>query len=279
MGSSNPGAKAARRQRRIARRMAALGVPDFETPADCTARQDRMVGRLRRRGASRETVEGLADCSPQACGMFECRDGCHFAARRFRHEMVPRAAEIFEQHEGPLWFVTVVHPDWSWPTTEPFSPERIRQAHDWLATRLERLGKRNLLAIGSWELCLNVELDGTCTWSGHIHFIIAGVTYDALEQALAISKAEATALGSKPLMIKPVVSRLARTIAYCNKLYAEQRSAYQDKTTRQNRNHLPLRVPEQYYFDHALCSINLGTRMFWFDAWPYVPDVISVQAL
>ncbi|RYC28830.1 hypothetical protein D3273_27220 [Lichenibacterium minor] len=78
-------------------------------------------------------------------------------------------------------------------------------------------------------------------------------------------------------MIKPVVSRLARTIAYCIKMNSEQRLAYRDKTGRKNRNHLPLRAPEQYYFDHALCSIDKGARVFWFDAWPYMPDGIRIR--
>lgn len=279
MGSSNPGGNAARRQRRIARKMAALGVPDFETPADCTERQKRMVGRFRRRGVDQETVEGLGDCSPQVCGMFECRDGCHFAARRWRYEMVSRAADSFEQHGGPQWFVTVIHPDWSWSTTEPFDPHRIRRAHDWLAVRLERLDEPNLLVIGSWEFCLNVELDGTRVWSGHLHFIIAGPSHDALEQALTSSKAESTAAGSKPLVINPIGRLPGRRAAYCLKLCAEQRVAYKDETGRRNRRHLPLQAPDQFYFDHALCSLDVGTRMLWFDARPYLPDIIQIRAL
>ena len=275
--TSHQGESHARKQRQIQRTMAAHGVPDFETRTQCAIRQHKMVGRLRRGRAQTETIDGLSQCSARACGMFECRDGCHYATRRLRHDLVPRAAQIFSAHEGPLWFVTIIYPEWSWPSTEPFDPERIQQAQRWTADRLNRLKVPNLLAVGAWEMCLNVELDGSRHWSGNVHLIIAGACHAALKEALAIEDAAALAPNTKPVVIQKV-GKLGRQLAYSIKLFAEQRVAYIERD-RQNRRHLPLKPIDQLYYDRALCSLHIASRVLWFDKQPHVPPKITIHVV
>jgi len=278
MSISKRGDKEARRQHRIQSKMAALGIPDFETPTACAERQQIMVARFGRRGAQPETVEGLGDCSADTCGMFECRDGCHYAARRLRHNLVPLAAEFFSKHKGPLWFVTIVHPEWSWPSTQPFDPERIREAHQWLAARLERLNIQGLLAMGAWEFVLIEEDDGSRVWAGHMHIIVAGASHAALTRALAIRTPKTVAAYIKPVVIKNV-GNLGRQIGYCIMRFGERRIPYEGRNGRVNQNHLPLRTPEQHYFDQTLCSLNIGARVFWFEPRPRTIQKIAIYAV
>ena len=249
----------ARKRQREQRTMRALGMPDFETAEDCTQRQARMLRSFKRMQESPDLIEGLSDCTPDICGMIQCREGCYHASRRCRIREVPSAVERFEQPPGPLFSVTVVHRDWSWPVDASFDPKKIEMAHQWLAKRLRRFKGRPIQVMGSWEFCLNVSLEGVRIWCGHLHFLVAGLSRGELDRALSIDPSESLTSYSRPVMIKPV-RNLGRQMAYANKHYAEQRFSYIKEGVRET-NKKPLSGPLQWYYDKSMIILPEGTRI------------------
>ncbi|WP_426219963.1 hypothetical protein [Methylobacterium sp. NFXW15] len=123
----------------------------------------------------------------------------------------------------------------------------------------KRTGKRPK-AVGAFEVCLNRDLNGTKTWAGQVHLIVAGATRDELHAALGVGTRYYLPPYAKPLVIQEV-SNTARQQAYALKRYAEQRIAYLGKNGRQARRHLPLDSSDQRIFDRWLCGLSLGERV------------------
>lgn len=244
--------------------MEALGLPDFETEATCHKRQQRMVRAFQRAGAPGRLTRGLMGCTADICGLRDrCCDGCHHATRCLRVALVPAADLLLRSLPGPLLFATVVHP--AWEAAYEAGPESISisRVKQWLKRRLGALNRPGLTAIGSFEVSLNIAHDGTKTWAGHVHFLVAGATREELAAALAVDHRFPLARYAKPVVICEV-GNTARQQAYSLKRFAEQRAAYRAKNGRQARRGLPLDAADQRRFDRWLCELSVGERVFLF---------------
>jgi len=158
--------------------------------------------------------------------------------------------------------VTIAHPSWEVDDND-LGTVSIKAAKQWLRRRLLKVDGPNLIAIGSFEACLNVEPDGTRLWAGQFHLITAGATIEQLKEALAQGPRYKLARYAKPVQAKRIKA-LGRQLGYSLKRLAEQRVAYIDDQGRQNRRHLPLNSPDQGAFDLWLQSLKLGDRLFLF---------------
>jgi len=244
-------------------RLAALGLDNFETAADVARRQHAMVRGLARTDAPPNLIRGLGQCTPEACGLRRCRDGCHEAQRRLRAPLIPQADTLVRAQPGPLLAPTLVHPLWEVPyeagpgaVSIPAVKQHVKRAFMRLTTRT---GKRPT-AVGAFEVCLNCDLAGTKTWAGQIHLIVAGATRDELHAALGVGARYPLPPYAKPLVVEEV-GNTARQQAYALKRFAEQRIAYLGKNGRQARNHLPLDGHDQRTFDRWLSELTLGERL------------------
>jgi len=65
-----------------ARRIAKLGIVDFETVAAAARRQQDMLRRLERVLSDPGRLGGLADCDKNYCGRVKCSEVCQFGAGR-----------------------------------------------------------------------------------------------------------------------------------------------------------------------------------------------------
>jgi len=194
--------------------MAELGIPDFETPHDCAKRQEKMVTRLAARAKGR-VLQRLAQCMASECDSEPCSGACHFAMRRHRLALIPAAHDLF-QKRGRKHQVNIVHPSWRkrYKHLNRASPETAKQ---WVRRRLEKLDGK-ILAVGSFEVTLNVELDGTRHWAGEIVMIVAGATKRELKRVLELRPADKKRLQpqAKPMQILRVRD-LGRQLGYANK--------------------------------------------------------------
>lgn len=244
-------------------RLAALGLDNFETAADIASRQHAMVRALARTDAPPGLIRGLGRCTSEGCGLRRCRDGCHEAQARLRAALIPQADLLVRAQPGPLRAVTLVHPLWEVPNAAgpgaisiPAVKQHIKRSFMKLAART---GKR-VMAVGAFEVSLNRELDGTKTWAGQVHLIVAGATRDELHASLGVDERYPLPPYAKPLVVEEV-GNTARQQAYALKRLAEQRIAYRGKNGRQERKHLPLDGRDQRRFDRWLCRLSLGERM------------------
>ena len=169
-----------RKLRHEQERMAKLGIPDFETPKDCAKRQEKMIRRMAGT-LDEKLLRNLRRCTASECYQEPCCGACHFAMRRHRLAIIPQACELFDEEEEK-YQVNIVHPSWTQPHLDGARPEAAKQ---WVRRRLEKLG-RPILAVGSFEVTLNVELDGTRHWAGEVVMIIAGARKENIASVLKL---------------------------------------------------------------------------------------------
>ncbi|TXN26233.1 hypothetical protein FV232_02975 [Methylobacterium sp. WL30] len=243
--------------------LAALGLDNFENAADVARRQHAMVRALGRTEVPPGLIRRLGQCTPEACGLRRCRDGCHHGQRGLRANLIPQADSLLRAQPGQLLAPTLVHPRWEAPYAAGPGAISIPAVKQHVKRGFMRLtastGKRPM-AVGAFEVSLNRDLAGVKTWAGQVHLIVTGATRDELHAALGVGDRYPLPPYAKPLVVEDV-SNTARQQAYALKRYAEQRIAYLGKNGRQARNHLPLDGCDQRTFDRWLCGLSLGERV------------------
>jgi hypothetical protein len=243
--------------------MIKLGLPDFETVQQCSERQQKMVSRFERAGELQHDA-GWQECEPNFCAATPCREGCWFASRRHRYQMITEGHRLLSSQPGllssqpgDLFFVTITHPKWQLPIGK-LAKANIPAVRQWLYRRFKRLGS-GVIAVGGFEASLNVELDGTSTWAGHVHLVVAGTDRKSLKKALQIEKHHRSKPYLRPVDVRAVPD-LGRQLGYSLKRIARRRVAYIDGQGRQNRNQSNLSSSEQREFDAWLLGLPVGAR-------------------
>ena len=180
--------------------MTDLGLPDFETGRQCSDRQRLMARRFQN---TRQLPPGdWQECDPEQCECTPCRDGCWFASRHHRYQTITEAHRLLSTQTGDLYFVTVAHPKWERPIGK-LDQANITAVRQWLYRRFKRLDK-NVVAVGGFEASLNVDLDGTTCWAGHVHLVVAGSDKPSLKKALQIEKHHRSRPYARPVDVRDV---------------------------------------------------------------------------
>jgi hypothetical protein len=231
-----------------------LGIPDFETLPECRTRQTAMIARLKAHGYE---CHQLAFCESDECPGSSCVDACHFAALNRRLKEIPSGYELLAAQDGPVVDISLVHPHWQQEIGALHS-FNIPAARQWLYRHLRELP--DLIAIGSFEACINTELDGAQHWALGVHAIAAGATRPALRKALALRATPALPKGSTPLVLGDI-GNLGRQLAYALKHFVEERRAYANPGNgRVQRRHLPPTPTLWAEHDAWLASLPSGAR-------------------
>jgi hypothetical protein len=190
--------------------MTELGLPDFETVQQCSERQQQMARRFERAGELQHDAE-WQECEPGLCAGAPCRDGCWFASRDHRYQMITEGHRLLSNLPGDLLFVTITHPKWELPIGK-LAEANIRAVRQWLYRRFKRLGA-SAIAVGGFEVSLNIELDGTNTWAGHVHLVVAGTDKQSLKKAFQIEKHYRARPYLRPVDVRDV-GNLGRQLGY-----------------------------------------------------------------
>jgi hypothetical protein len=245
-----------RRERRQHKAMSKRGLPDFEAVQQCRERQQKMVRRFERAGELQHDAD-WQECESGFCAARPCRDGCWFASRRHRYQMIIEGHRLLSDQPGDLLFVTITHPRWEKPVGS-LSEANIGAVKQWLYRHFKELGP-GVIAVGGFEASLNIELDGTSTWAGHVHLVVAGTDKDSLKKALQIERHYRSKPYLRPVDVRGV-ENLGRQLGYSLKRIARRRVAYIDGQGRQNRNQSNLTSSEQREFDGWLLGLPVGAR-------------------
>jgi hypothetical protein len=240
--------------RQVHEHIAHLGLDNFESLKECAERQAKMVARI-------ENDHGRGPhlwnrCEPGYCAGDPCSDGCWFASRRWRYVLIREGHRLLSACSA-LHFVSVAHPRWE------IDVGKLRQANipatrQWLYRRFRRLDG-TAIAIGGYEVSLNVDLDGCVYWAGHVHLLAAGARKNDIKRILSIQKQYRATRYARLVDIREV-DNLGRQLGYSLKRFAQRRVAYIDEQGRQNRRVVPLKASEQREFDAWLLGLPVGAR-------------------
>jgi hypothetical protein len=257
------GGNAVRRRTESASIMATLGLPDFEKPSAGEKRQRALRAALGDSPEGQIVARDLALCSARACGRDACIDACHFAAGRRRRRLIPQAHDILFRHEGPLHLVTVVHTNWEAPVGG-LAGTGTRGPREWIKRRLNRLPHAgDVIAVGQFERALNVELDGSMTWSGEVHIVVAGASREDLRAAFAIAARYRRDPQEKLLHVKEI-DGLGRALGYALKYFLARRVAYLMDNGRRGRRSMPLQREQLAEIGAWHASLRSGERVVLF---------------
>lgn len=240
------------------RRMAELGLPHFETLSDATERNALMIARLRAHGLE-EQAQKVSICRGDWCASSICLEGCNIASRRRRCDTIESSLRILQRHGGPLYQVTIVHPNWEMAEGN-LAELNLLAMRQWNARRLNATGIKRILAVGICEVSLNRELSGSVHWAGEIQQIVAGVPREELKQAFFLSSRDHARVNQSPVMVSEV-DNLPVQLGYAQKHYVVERRAYiSPKTSRQARRKLPPQPAHWAEHDAWLLGLPLGAR-------------------
>ena len=253
-----------RHQDVIPLQMTAIGLPDFETAAQCIRRNQQMLRRLQNHDATPPELISRIQLGPLHVADDDRDrgyDGDWFASRSYRAMLVPQAYGVLKDHPGPLFFVTIAHPKWELPVGQ-LEDANTDAATQWLGRRLQRLPSP-VLVVGGYEASLRVELNGDTYWAGHLHFVIAGAGEEELKTALEIERRYRERKYAKPVTVMPIGS-LAKRLGYSTKRIVKRGIAYIGRNGRQQRRELPLLTKQQIEFDLWLLGLPAGHRSVLF---------------
>jgi hypothetical protein len=77
--------------------------------------------------------------------------------------------------------VTIAHPKWELPVGN-LDEANINAVRQWLYRRFKKL-ENGGVAVGGFEVSLNIELDGRRYWAGHVHLVVAGYDKPSLKKS------------------------------------------------------------------------------------------------
>jgi hypothetical protein len=164
------------------RRIAKLGIADFETPEDVKSRQTDMLDCLASSFVARHVYAGLADCRDDHCGRVTCIEACWVGTRRLRLKQIPAIYDLLQKSGEPFYEVRVVRGAWIRPA-EDLARANIRAAKQANRRMLERVYNPSVVAVGMFNVLKAPDwatgiAEGADLWACEIHQIVAGAQKD-----------------------------------------------------------------------------------------------------
>jgi len=170
-------------EKTLLRRLAKLGISNFETVEEARRRQAEMLRRLEHAGFDPGYSVGFDDCGPDRCGRVNCAEACWFGTRARRMSEIAAVHQLFTQSTGPIFRVTVVRTAWERPFNE-LNGISITAAKQLNRRAFDGLYNSNLVAVGVFKILVALNNDGP-RWTPEIHQIVAGATKSDLYTAFS----------------------------------------------------------------------------------------------
>ena len=133
------------------RRIAELGITDFETAEDVEYLQADMLDCLAASWLNPHRYVGLAECRADYCGRVNCLEACWFGARRRRLQLIPAIYDLLQKSSQPLYQVEVVRGVWTRPA-EDLPLVNIRTAKQLNRRLLEKVYNPTIVAVGMFNV-------------------------------------------------------------------------------------------------------------------------------
>jgi hypothetical protein len=163
------------------RKIANLGIVDFETVAEVRERQADLLDGVKADGLDHAYSDGLADCQPKVCGRKHCTDACAFGARHRRAEEIVAVHRLFKAAHGPIFEVRLERQLWERRRGE-LRTVSLAAVKKFNSRALDTLYNRNVMAIGI--VTVAVQFQAPC-WTAQIHQIVVGASKTDLDRAFS----------------------------------------------------------------------------------------------
>jgi hypothetical protein len=170
----------AKMEKKHLRRLAKLGISNFDGVDTTERRQIDLINRLR---GTQIDIAGLEDCGPLICGRAKCAEGCPFGIRRRRLKEIIATHRLLTTVGGPVNEVWVARGSWARPVGKlrevsiGASTKSIRRA-------LDKVSKPGIVAVGMLKLSRRIGPLDVWWWQPVVHLVVAGAEKADLEQAL-----------------------------------------------------------------------------------------------
>jgi hypothetical protein len=171
-------------ERRQLRKLARLGVSNFESIDKTQQRQTDLIERLEQAHIDSGYTAGFEDCSPLNRGKVKCSEGCAFGMRRRRLEMILPVHRLFTAVGEPYYEVWLSRTAWARPIKRlgdvsiPAAKKLIRRALDKIFSEV--------VAVGSFKLSRHLTPSGEWRWQPAVHLVVAGAEKEDLAKALSL---------------------------------------------------------------------------------------------
>jgi hypothetical protein len=169
-----------------ARRIARLGVSDFEDVAATERLQNDMLRRLERVLFDPGRLAALTDCDQGYCGRLKCSEVCQFGTRHRRLNEIPAAHHLLRKSAGPLYEVRVGRGGWA-QSAGKLNRVSIAAAKKLNRWALDRLYNPDLIAVGVFKVSVAPKHEGG-GWKCEIHQIVSGAKKTELEKVFSTSR-------------------------------------------------------------------------------------------
>ncbi len=232
-------------------------LPNFETLARAREYRHKHVAQLRKGDTDdRELARKLEACGP---GHRCLSRACMVCTRRWRLWLVGEMLRLF--HGQELLFSTLVFPDLRLKKGGLDRLE-VRSLLERVKRQLDRSGMPNLVAIGGFDLSLDVDRGSKLAmwWQPHLHMITSGCSKEELGAALRPHYAK-TVVVPRPLRIDPVRNPVQQMSYTAKSLYQRRITGTEEKYPLANDEQREvLRFVDQYGFGELV--IMKGIRRF-----------------
>jgi hypothetical protein len=167
------------------RRLAKIGISDFETINEARRRQKDLLRCVKRASVDPGRYAGLADCG-SGCGRINCAEACYVGTRRRRLKEIPAAYHLLKKTAGPICTVRVIRVVWARPMGG-LGNVSIAAAKQLNRRALDSLYNPGLVAIGTLKVSVLVH-GSRSQWIIEIHQIVAGAKGAELERVFSTTR-------------------------------------------------------------------------------------------
>jgi hypothetical protein len=168
------------------RRLAKLGIMDFETGAATERLQNDMLRRLERVLFDPGRLAGLEHCNERQCARRKCSEVCQFGTRRRRLKEIPLVYRLLHKSAGPFCEVRVGRGVWAQPAGK-LNRVSIAAAKKLNRLAIDKLYYPTLIAVGTIKVSVAPRHEGG-GWKCEIHQIVSGAKKAELEKVFSSSR-------------------------------------------------------------------------------------------
>ena len=196
------------------RRIAKLGVSNFETVEKVERAQADLLERLRASTVKPRWYGDLSRCSATRCGRTRCLEVCCFGTFHRRLQEVPAALCCLQKAGPPFHEVRIIRASWRRPIGL-LNTASIAAAKQLNRRALDSLYDLGVVAVGTFKVAPAPQFEGQ-GWICEIHQIVAGAKKEDLERIFSTrqDRGEIELTSSDPinnLMIREVDALAAKT--------------------------------------------------------------------
>jgi hypothetical protein len=216
----------------------------------------RMLAGFSRKGVSEDLWGHLKRCDVTGCDNKVCSAACHFGDRNQFLKLQQQARELLLQTGLPVWTTTIVWRKYRTKVLADFSVNAMQQALRRKFSKAEAEFGLPIFAFGGIEASYDIQLNGSASWSPHIHVMIATAIPKKILKPLL--RGRKYPKHSKPVVMKDpeTPERFANGFSYATKRAPAQRTRLRDAEGNKYWDKQAVEAAQRVEYDLWLLGLN-----------------------